>query len=57
MNSLQTLKSCRPIFYSPIEITTIKANFLIVTLLAFFIFGLGMDLGMVQKVDRLAYQN
>lgn len=35
---------------SPIEITTIKANFLIIRLLAFFVFGLGMDLGIVYKL-------
>lgn len=33
---------------SPIEITTTKANFLFIRLLAFLVFGLGMELGMVR---------
>lgn len=32
---------------SPIEITTIKTNFLIFRLLVFFIFSLGMELGII----------
>ncbi len=34
----------------PIKITTLKANYLYIRMLAFFICGLGIDLGIVLKI-------
>ena len=42
---------------SPIEITTLKANYLYVRMLAFFVFGLGIDLGMVQIMPTQTLPN
>jgi hypoxanthine-guanine phosphoribosyltransferase len=40
---------------NPIEITTIKANYLTFRLLAFFILGLGMDLGREYLLLQILY--